>query len=886
MVGLAAVVVMGVLAVAWATELMRDLNARVEAITEGSLPAAMTLADFRTQVYVVRSATVNAAASHAGSGSDALVREIAELRRLLGVHRREMAAAGSTHSGVDVLAGRTEEFIEAARRAVALPLSRDADWWHEVDARLASTQVALLGVTRAEAAWCNERVRGAVARSRIHSTSDVRQLSSFSGLAAATAAAILLLVLRWMGRDRRAVEGAFGEVRRLEVELRTTAARLETAARTAGVGVWGYDLRTRELEWDGTMRRLHGYEPDEPLPPGRELRERVHPDDQALLSAQGAAALAGTGEFKLDLRVQRRDGQWRHLHVASAVQRDAGGTPVRLIGAAIDLTERVNIQRALLESRARLSVFGEHAPAAVAMFDTEMRYLLCTRRWLHDYGIEGECVAGRSHYEVFSEVPERWKEIHRRCLAGAVETCEEDPFERADGSLQWLRWEVRPWYTSVGAIGGVLMLTEDITVRREAQESLRRARAQAEDANRAKSEFLANMSHEIRTPMTAIVGYIDLLAEARHDDALFHQHATTIQSNAEHLLTVLNEVLDLSKIEAGRMTVESIACSPQGVAAEVVRLMAVKAGAKSIALELKSRGPIPERIMTDPTRLRQVLLNLVGNAIKFTEVGGVTVSVSMDDADRPGPAKVRFAVKDTGIGISPEHIPSLFDPFMQADSSMSRRFGGTGLGLAICKRLSSLLGGSITVESRLGEGSEFVLLLDPGPLDGVPMIDGAECVEQSDAGAHPRDFAGRLAGRVLLVEDGADNQRLIAHHLRRAGAEVEVAANGRLALERLCEGGRATGAIVNPSEFALVLMDMQMPEMDGYAAARSLREKGYAGPIVALTAHALDGDRERCLGAGCDDYLSKPIDRGALLTACGRWMGGVTEPAGRRTRIP
>jgi signal transduction histidine kinase/CheY-like chemotaxis protein/HPt (histidine-containing phosphotransfer) domain-containing protein len=388
-----------------------------------------------------------------------------------------------------------------------------------------------------------------------------------------------------------------------------------------------------------------------------------------------------------------------------------------------------------------------------------------------------------------------------------------------------------------------------------------RALEGAEGASRAKSEFLANMSHEIRTPMTAVIGYADLLLdpELALSDRL--TYVQTIRRNGEHLLSVLNDILDLSKIEAGKLEVESVPCSPSQIAIDVASLMRVRAMEKKLFFEVKFMTALPEVIQSDPTRLRQLLLNLVGNAIKFTESGGVRVLVAYDPGAAGG-LGLTFDVVDTGIGLTQEQIGHLFNPFSQADGSTTRRFGGTGLGLAICRRLARILGGDVVVESSLGRGSSFKITTRTGPLEGVAMVDGLSESSLSEPAPPPNSAPpAPLRCSVLLAEDGLDNQVLISTHLRNAGAIVTVVENGRLAAEA------ALAASLAGAPFDVILMDMQMPELDGYGATALLRSKGYGGPIVALTAHAMAGDRERCLSAGCNDYLTKPIARSVLVAA-------------------
>ncbi len=400
-------------------------------------------------------------------------------------------------------------------------------------------------------------------------------------------------------------------------------------------------------------------------------------------------------------------------------------------------------------------------------------------------------------------------------------------------------------------------LNEAFAREEAARAQARAAMEEAERANSAKSMFLANMSHEIRTPMTAILGFADLLRDPEISEETRADHVRTIRSNGEHLLGVINDILDISKIESGRMTVERVPTDPRRIVHEVESLMRVKAAEAGIGLTTAVDPGVPECIESDPVRARQVLLNLVSNAVKFTKEGGVRIEAdARSGAD--GRTEVRVRVTDTGVGLSPEQLERLFSPFVQADASTTRKFGGTGLGLAISRRLARALDGDVTASSTVGVGSTFEFTF-AGRVVDKPA---------GEPGHGSRGVATeRLSGTVLLAEDGPDNQRLIGHHLRKAGAEVHVVDTGARAVEAALE--RARGG----APFGLVLMDMQMPEMDGYEAASTLRRSGYEGAIVALTAHAMSGDREKCLASGCDDYATKPIDRAQLIGTCAAWMG-------------
>ncbi len=414
------------------------------------------------------------------------------------------------------------------------------------------------------------------------------------------------------------------------------------------------------------------------------------------------------------------------------------------------------------------------------------------------------------------------------------------------------------------AVALAMNMTAEI---RASQEVIRQAKEGAELANRAKSDFLANMSHEIRTPLTAILGFSDIL----RDDGIIErapprriQAIDTIRSASRHLLSIINDILDLSKIEANKMTVERVSTSLVGVLHEVESLLQPQAIGKGLAFNTALASPVPDQIMSDPTRLRQILMNMAGNAVKFTEVGSVTITMS--SVIRNGQSRLVIDVEDTGAGMTPEQSEQLFKAFGQADGTVTRKYGGTGLGLTICRRLAELMGGTVVLartEPNVGSCFRMDLPLEPAP--GAAMVARLERVQETYTSKRSAS-SSTLTGRLLLAEDGPDNQRLISFYLRNAGAEVEIAENGRIALEML------EVAVAKGCPFDLLLTDMQMPEMDGYTLAKTLRARGNYMPIVALTAHAMAEDRKKCMDAGCNDYASKPIDKAALIATCRQWI--------------
>ncbi|RZL11402.1 MAG: PAS domain-containing hybrid sensor histidine kinase/response regulator [Rubrivivax sp.] len=412
---------------------------------------------------------------------------------------------------------------------------------------------------------------------------------------------------------------------------------------------------------------------------------------------------------------------------------------------------------------------------------------------------------------------------------------------------------------------GVLISFQDVTELEEKELALQMAKEEADSANRSKSAFLANMSHEIRTPMNAILGFTEILRRGgqnpqNHDDR--RRHLDTIHASGTHLLELINDILDLSKVESGRLDLERVAFAPHSLVQEVVHVLEVKAQEKGLPLRMELPQSLPATVLGDPSRLRQVVTNLVGNAIKFTASGEVTVTLRLDNT----PAGPRYCidVKDTGVGIPPDKLESVFEPFVQAESSTARRFGGTGLGLTISRRITRAMGGDIICSSTVGEGSTFHVSFDPGPLDDIEYLAPAQLRAQSLAAtiidSTPWVFPRK---RILVVDDGAENRELIRLVLEETGLHVTEAADGQIALDLVAE-----------QRFDLILMDMQMPVVDGVTATRLMRQRGIDTPILAITANAMKGFEKDVHDAGFTGFHTKPLNIDTLLADLAQRLGG------------
>ena len=589
---------------------------------------------------------------------------------------------------------------------------------------------------------------------------------------------------------------------------------------------------------------------------------RVHHPDHLERVVKRLKQSWETGEVWEDtFPLRSKFGEYRWFLSRAVPIRSHTGKILRWFGTNTDITEAKQAAEAMRIGEARLQRIISGASLGIAFAQASGKVTGANDAALAMLGLtrtdfEGNCF--------------NWKEAVRPSDSNKAEAIIRRLTETGSMSPMEMSLSRRDG-TNIAVMVSALVVDEvedehvvflvDLTQQKKYEESLDEARQQAEIANRSKSEFLANMSHEIRTPMTAVLGYTDLLL-AKEYDGEKSTFLRTIKRNGRFLLDIINDILDLSKIEAGKMEVARERFSPLELVADVRSLMDVRASEKHLKFDIEYDGPVPIEIESDPKRLKQILVNLLGNAIKFTESGSVKLIIRFLSEDS---YRMQFEVIDTGIGMSEEQQECLFKPFSQGDPSVNRRFGGSGLGLTISLRLAMMLGGRISVQSQVGHGSSFVFTIDAGDVSQITLIaPKLESVIETDPA---RDTCVQLDCNVLVVDDRRDVRFLTKHFLAKAGATVELAEDGQHALDffdRIHNG--------EIPSVDLILLDMQMPRLDGYQTATELRKRGFSKPIIALTADAMHGDMRRCIECGCDSYLSKPIDGNKLVTMVAQYI--------------
>ncbi|MBV9266579.1 MAG: response regulator, partial [Acidobacteriaceae bacterium] len=615
-----------------------------------------------------------------------------------------------------------------------------------------------------------------------------------------------------------------------------------------------YKLEGYDIDWiDAGSRRVAYYTS---LPPGNYRFRVMACNNDGLWNTSGAS---------LDLALLPHFYQtwWFHALCCFAVLLGAvGGQRLytrQLRSRAAQLAHMVDVRtRDLHDQRAFLQQIIDITPTGIYVKNTEGRFTLVNRAFAGMIGVKAEDLIGKTTADVVRDPAEAHAlsrddfEVFRTLQQSASL---ERKFTGASGRVHWLQCVKSPILDPNGNATQLLCACVDITQLRESKEA-------AIAANRSKSQFLANMSHEIRTPMNGILGMTELALQTELTSEQ-REYLEMVGSSAQTLLTLINDILDFSKIEAGKMRIEAIPVNLHEVLADALKPLAMRAQQKGLELSFHVDSGVPNQVLTDPTRLRQIVINLAGNAIKFTERGSVRIACRMVAAARQ--QTLHFTVEDTGIGIPHEKQAAIFQSFSQADGSTTRKFGGTGLGLTISSQLAKLMGGRIWVESTPGEGSSFHFTVKASVPERELATSKSAGKVRHQAPAIGSNDSGSLAEplrrlAVLLAEDNPVNQKLACKLLEKRGHSVVVAENGREALDCL-----------EATLFDLILMDVSMPELDGLAATEAIRlrerDTGKHIPIIAMTAHAMNGDRERCLAAGMDSYISKPVKADELVEA-------------------
>ncbi len=526
-------------------------------------------------------------------------------------------------------------------------------------------------------------------------------------------------------------------------------------------------------------------------------------------------------------------------------------------------TRRIDLMRRdALQFSQQLAIIMDALPTIVALVDRSMTYEIVNAAGAEFFGREKSEVVGKKVVDVVGEVA--FKHIEPRLkeafLGKPVQFSSHLHLKRDRSQQQHVKCLYTPIFDGHGNVTHVVALTTDVTASTAAENYLADARNKAEEASRAKSQFLANMSHEIRTPLAAISGYSELLSNSELAYDEIENAVISIRKNSDQLSTLVNEVLDLSKVESGKLEIERLCFEPSEVLDYVLSIVNITAVEKGVYLKVTVDPSVPKYISTDPVRLRQILINVIGNAVKFTSQGWVSINVKAIP-NRIGGSELQFIVKDTGVGINHDRLEKLFEPFSQSDSSPTRKYGGTGLGLALSRKLARALGGDVVLlASKPNSGSEFLITVDGGTHlnQSTPAPHGLFSRTTKLLEAQNSSLEGV---KILAVDDSADNRDLIRAFLRPSGAVVEFAENGWDGVETALHGN-----------FDLVLMDIQMPKLDGHQAARKLRNAGYRKPIIAITAHAFKEDRHLAFASGFDDHLTKPIERTSLYNAIGHFV--------------
>ncbi|OPX92114.1 PAS domain S-box protein [Pelotomaculum sp. PtaB.Bin117] len=625
----------------------------------------------------------------------------------------------------------------------------------------------------------------------------------------------------------------------------------------------GMSLEGLIFSWNAGAERIFGYTANEVI--GRPVFI-LAPNYDEIAKNLERIKLGERVNYYETVRVRK---DFRQIQVSLTISpiRDTSGKVIGASTIARDITGQKLIEEKLRTSEARFRAIFEGTSVGITLINREGRLVESNPALQEMLGYNGRELANMVFNElIYPDDMANYVGLFNDLWAGALDSYQmEKSYARKDGRLVWVSVNFSLARDNLNEPMFIIGVVEDVTERKRVEETMQQAKEVAEAANKAKSEFLASMSHEIRTPMNAILGMADLLWETPLTSEQ-QKYIMTFRSAGETLLSLINDILDLSRVEVGHYELESINFDLGNVIEKTCEVMAVRTHEKGVELVCRLMPDVPVNLIGDPGRLRQIIINLIGNAIKFTDEGEVLLKVALADNQPPistgsdgRECRLLFTVSDTGIGISPEKLDVIFEWFTQADSSTTRKYGGTGLGLTIAKRLVELMGGRIWVESEVGKGSTFYFTICFAVQSGTAGGEEKSSSAKSEPAETPAAFADQRALRLLLVEDSPDNQLLIQAYLKKTACQIEIAENGEIAVEKFKSG-----------KYDLVLMDMQMPVMDGYTATRAIRRweaENRLAPtsVIALTAYALKEDEQKSLDAGCTTHLTKPVKKAILM---------------------
>lgn len=680
-------------------------------------------------------------------------------------------------------------------------------------------------------------------------------------------------------------------------KLKAKEIQLNEAQRMAHIGSWDWNLTTNTLSWSDELFRIHGIIPgNEPMTQDK-IDQSIHPEDIGEVKKMSAKNFSdaskafrnGKKQFvtpSMSYRIILPDGRERTLLGEGMIVMDDSGKPIQMVGTVQDITFFKTAERELrkanilLEERVvdrtkdlkktikqleeeianRKKSELEIKKLSFVISKTDNSILITDNtgkiQWVNEgfirltgyipediLGTHGEFIKHGTENKLHPQNP-FFQKLFTEKQTISYESCS----YKKDGTEYWVISTLTPILNTEGDIESIVVIDSDITSQKKAEQEILRSKKLAEESVRAKELFIANMSHEIRTPMNAIMGIVQLMQDTKLDESQ-KKYLRSLQFAGENLLYIINDILDFSKIESGKMSIEKIEFNISTLVNGLVNSMIYRAKEKNVELSFDLQKNIPENLVGDPVRLNQILTNLIGNAIKFTEKGYIKVIIK-EKEKHDGGVTLKFDVEDTGIGIAKEKQEIVFAVFEQAQMETSRKYGGTGLGLSIVKRLVELQGGTVSLKSKLGKGSTFSFELT------FPIAEVHPVKQEKDT--QTDDTSDLSDKEVLLVEDNSLNQMVAEKFLESMGSKIDIAENGAKAVKML-----------KKKNYDLVLMDIQMPEMDGYEATRCIRNN-FSGkkkniPILAMTAHAFQGEEMKCRQAGMNDYITKPLNRNILL---------------------